>query len=124
MAAVRAQAEADRLVILGERRGIDDEVDLRLRLVAAPETDLIVDEINPGAAFDDIVGADDFVKMHANLGGGVRHRKSNEGGVFFEAAPVALIGEGFAAGDADGGEQTPAADEAGLSGGEADFLDG
>src|SRR5260370_637903 len=96
-------------------RGIDDEVDLRLRLVAAPEADLIVDEIDAGAAFGDIVGADHFVKMHANLRGGVRHGKANEGGVFFEAAPVALVGEGFAARDADGGEQAPAADEAGLS---------
>ena len=37
---------------------------------------------------------------------------------------MALVGEGFAAGDANGGEEAPAADEAGLSGGEADFLYG
>ena len=124
MAAVRAEAEADRLAVFGERRGIDDEIDLRMRLIAAPESDLIVDEINARAALRNIVGADDFVEVHAHLGGGVGHREADEGGVFFEAAPVSLVGEGFAAGDADGGEEAPAANEAGLSGGKADSLDG
>ncbi len=85
---------------------------------------MIVDEINARAAFGDIVGANDFVEVHANLGGGVGHREAAEGGVFFETAPVALVGEGFAARNADGGEEAPAADEAGLSGGKADLLDG
>jgi len=121
---VRAEAEADRLAVFGERRGIDDEIDLRMRLIAAPESDLIVDEIDARAAFRDIVGAGDFVEVHANLGGGVGHGEADEGGVFFEAAPVAFVGEGFAAGDANRGEEAPAADEAGLSGRKADFLDG
>ena len=119
-----AQPEAHRLSIFGKRRGIDDEVDLRLRLVAAPETDLVVDQIDASAAFRNIVGANDFVEMHADFGGGVRQGKADERGVLFQAAPVALVSEGFTAGDADGGEQAPAADEAGLSRGEPDFLDG
>src|SRR5258708_20120188 len=89
-----AEGEADRLAILRERRGIDDEVDLGLRFVTAPEAHLVVDEIDAGAAFDHIVGADDFVEMHADFGGGVRHRETNEGGVFFEAAPVAPLAQG------------------------------
>src|SRR5271165_6019772 len=62
--------------------------------------------------------------MDADLGGGVGHGEADDGGVFFQAAPVALVGEGFAAGDAQGGEKSPAGDEAGLSGGKADLLDG
>src|SRR5712692_9624085 len=124
VAAVGAEAEADRFAVFGERGGINDEIDLRMRLIAAPESDLIVDEINARAAFRNIVGADDFVEVHANLGGGVGHGEADQGGVFFEAAPVALVSEGLAAGDADGGEEAPAADEAGLSRGKADSLDG
>jgi hypothetical protein len=97
---------------------------LRLRLVAAPETDLIEDKIDARATLDDIVGANDFVEMHADFGGGARHRKADERGVFFEAAPVALVGESFTPGDADGGEETPAANEPGLPGRESHFLDG
>ncbi len=123
MAAVGAETEADRFAIFRERGGIDDEVDSRLRLVAAPETDLIVDQIDARAAFGDVVGANDFVEMHADFGGGVGHGEADEGGIFLEAAPVAFVGEGLAAGDANGGEESPAADEAGLSGGQADFLD-
>ena len=121
---MRAEPEADRFAIFGEGRGIDDEIDLGLRFFAAPKTDLIVNEINPGAAFGDIVGANDFAEMHADFGGGVGHGEADEGGVFFEAAPVALVREGFAARDADRGEQTPAADQAGLSRRQADFFDG
>src|SRR6266849_7457673 len=124
MAAVGAEAEADRLAVFGERRGINDEVDLRMRLIAAPESDLIVDEINARAALRNIVGADDFVEVHANLGGGVGHGEADQGGVLFEAAPVALVGESFGAGDANRGEEAPAADEAGLPGRKADSLDG
>src|SRR6202011_1417488 len=124
VAAIGAETEADRFAIFREWGGIDDEVDLRLQLVAAPEADLVVDEIDAGAAFGDIVGANDFMEMHADFGGGAGHGKADEGGVFFEAAPVALVGEGFAAGDADGGEKAPAADETGLPGRKADFLDG
>src|SRR5882672_3477746 len=69
--AMRAEPEADRFAIFGEGRGIDDEIDLRLRLVATPETDLIVDQINSCAAFGDIVGANDVVQVHADFGGGV-----------------------------------------------------
>jgi hypothetical protein len=124
VAAVGAQAEANRFVVFGERGGIDDEVDLWLRLVAAPEPDLVVDQIDARTAFGNIVGANDFVQMHADFSGGVRHGEADERGIFFEAAPVALVGEGFAARDADGGEEAPAANESGLSGGQADFLDG
>src|SRR5258708_12473905 len=67
VAAVGAETEADRFAIFGERRGIDDEVDLRLRLVPAPEADLVLDEIDARAAFGDIVCANDFRKMPPGL---------------------------------------------------------
>src|ERR1700682_2931719 len=57
VAAVGAESEANWFVVFGERGGIDDEVDWRLRLVAAPKTDLIVDQIDARAAFCNIVGA-------------------------------------------------------------------
>jgi hypothetical protein len=124
VAAVRAEGKADGLAIFGKRRRIDDEIDLRLGLVTAPEADLVVDEIDTRAALGDMVGANDFVKMHANFGRSVGQGHADKSGVFFKAAPVAFISEGFAAGDANGGEQAPAAEKAGLSGRQADLLDG
>src|SRR5260370_39551783 len=73
VAAVGAQAEADRFMVFGERRGIDDEVDLRLRLAASPETELIVDGVDADAAFGDSVGANEFPEVHADFCGGVWH---------------------------------------------------
>src|SRR5260370_7293196 len=52
------------------------------------------------------------------------HGEVGEVGVFFEAAPVALVGKSLGAGNAQRGEDAPAADETGLSGRKADFLDG
>jgi len=43
---------------------------------------------------------------------------------FFQAPPVAFVGKGLAAADAESSEDAPAADEAGLAGRKADFLDG
>ena len=77
VASVRAETEADGLAIFGEWRGIDDEVGLGLRLVAAPESDLVVDEIDAGGAFGDIVCANHFVEMDADFGGGIRHRETD-----------------------------------------------
>jgi len=66
-----AETEADRFAIFGERCGIDDEIDLRLSLFAAPKAYLIVDQINARAAFGHIVGANHFMQVNANFGGGV-----------------------------------------------------
>src|SRR6266478_2904361 len=123
VAAVRAQAEAHRLAIFGQRRGINDEVHLRLLFLAAPKTDLVVNKIDARAAFGDVVGTNNFVQMHANLGGGVRHGQADQGGIFFEAAPMALVSKSLAARDADRGEQAPTADQPRLPGGKANFLD-
>ena len=62
--------------------------------------------------------------MDADLGRGVGHRKAGDSGVFFEAAPVALVAEGFTLEDANRSEESPAADESGLAGREAAILDG
>ena len=124
MAAVRAQRQAHGLAVFGERRGVDEQVHLGGLFVAPPEADLVVDEIDARAALADFVGADHVLEMQADFDGGVGHGQANEGGVFFQAAPVALVGEGFAAHDAQSGEEPPAANEPRLSGGEPDFFEG
>jgi len=103
---------------------VNDEVDLGMAFGALPVAHGIVDEIDARAAFGDLVGADDLMKMDADFGGAEGHGNAGEGGVFFEAAPMALVGKGFAAGDAQGREDAPAADEARLAGREAHLVDG
>src|SRR5713101_8344698 len=100
--------------MLRETCAVNDEIDRRTLLGALPEADGIVHKINTGTAFCDAVGANHFVEMDANFGRGVRDGQVNDAGILFEAAPVALIGEGFSAGDAQGGEDAPAADKPGL----------
>jgi len=89
-----------------------------------PEADGVVDEINAGAAFGDLIGANHFLEMNADFGGSVGHGKADKVGVFFEAAPVALVGKSFAAGDAQRGENAPAADEPRLAGRKPYLFDG
>src|ERR1700742_5080011 len=48
----------------------------------------------------------------------------NDRRVFFEAAPVALVGKRFAARDAHRRENAPAADDSGLTRREANLVDG
>jgi hypothetical protein len=122
--AMFADGEANWLLIFGKRRGVDDEIDGGLRFVATPEADLVIYEINARATVGDFVGANDFLQLHANAGSGVRHGQVNNGGVFFQAAPVAFKGESFAAHDAQRCEKPPTVDEAGLSGRQADLFDG
>lgn len=124
VASVFADSQADRLAVFGKGSGIDDEVDGRCGFIAAPEADLVVDKIDAGAAFGNAVGADDFLEVDANARRGIGNGHADEGCVFFEAAPVALIGEGFTLDDAESGEEAPAANEAGLSGRETDLLNG
>ena len=95
-----------------------------MRLNTAPESNLIVDEIDARAAVCDFVGANDFLELHTNARSGVRHGQMDQSGIFFKAAPVAFKSESFAAHDAQRGEESPTVDEAGLSGGQADFFDG
>src|SRR5258708_39034181 len=71
VAAVGAETEADRFAIFGERRGIDDEVDLRLRLVAAPEAGVVGEGEDARGAFGDVGGGEDVVQRHAGPCGGV-----------------------------------------------------
>ena len=123
MTPVLSDIEFNRLSIFGQGSGVDDEVCLRSRLVALPEADIVVDQVDPGGARFDLVGPDYFVKMQADFGGGIRHREMDDRRVFFKAAPVALVGKGFAARDAHCGENAPAADDSGLARREADFFD-
>jgi hypothetical protein len=121
---VFAKGEADDFAMFGERRGVDDEVDLGVLFVALPESHGVMNEVYAGASVGDFIGADDFVEMDADFGGGVGHGNAREGGVFLEAAPVALVGEGFAAGNAQGGKDAPATKESGLAWGKTDLLHG
>ena len=124
MTTVRAQAQAHDFAVRGETGAVNDEVHLRALLVALPEADGIVDEIDARAALGDFVGANHFIELHADFRARVDHREASNASIFFQAAPVAFVGEGFAAGDAHGGENAPSANEAGLTGRKADFLDG
>jgi len=124
MAAMLAESQADHFAVLREVRGVDDEVDDGTVFGALPKTDGIVNEIDTSAAFSDLVGANDFVKMDADLGGGVGHGEANEGSVLFEAAPVALVSESFATGDPQGSENAPATNKPDLAGREPDLFDG
>src|SRR5467141_966612 len=109
--------------MFGETGRVNDEIHLRLLFVALPEAHRVVDQINACAAFANLVGANHFVEMHAHLGRGVGHGKAGEGGVFFQAAPVALVCESFTPRDAQRGEDAPAADQPGLAGRKADSPD-
>ena len=124
MAAVLAESQAKDFTMLRETCTVNDEIDRRALLGTLPEADGIVDEINAGTALGDAVGANHFVQMDANFGRGIGDGQADNGGVLFEAAPVALIGESFAAGDAQGGEDAPAADKPGLAGRQPHLLDG
>ncbi len=124
MAAMFANSETNWLVVFGKRRGVNDQIDCGLRFIAAPKTDLIVEEVDARAAIGNFIGADHFLKLDANARSGVRHGQMNDGSVFFQAAPVAFKGEGFATHDAQRGEESPAVDDAGLPGREPYFFDG
>src|SRR6266851_5984981 len=94
--------------MFGEAGGVNNEVDLRVLFLALPESHGVVDQIDARAALGDYVGANDFVEMDAHFGRGVGHGEAGEVGILFQAAPVALVGKCFAAGDAQRGEDAPA----------------
>ena len=123
MTALLAEAEADGLMILGQARSGNDEIDGRTRFIALPEADIVVNEVDARGAFRDFVGANHFVKMDADFGRGVGDWHAGRGGVSFEAAPVAFVGEGFAARNAQRGEDSPAASKARLAGRKANLFD-
>jgi len=124
VAAVFAHGETNRFFVFGKRRGVNHEIHLRHRFFAAPRADLVVDQINSCGAVGDLVGANHFLQMNADFRPGVRHGHANDGGILFEAAPVALVAEGLALEDANGREESPAANESSLAGREAAIFDG
>jgi hypothetical protein len=123
VAALFAKSESHRFVILREWRGINNEINFGMLFVALPEADLVVDQINARAAFRDLIGADDFVEIEADFGRSVRHGKVDNGGVFFQASPMALVSEGFAVENAQRSEEPPSADQASLAGRKPHFFD-
>src|ERR1700730_10472871 len=104
--------------------GGDDQIDFRHFFGALPEAHGVPDQIDAGATFFNLVGANNFLKIDANFRAGVRHGHADERGVFFKAAPVTFVGEGFAPLNLRGGKESPAVDEAGLTRGPTSFFDG
>ena len=119
-----ANGETNRFAIFGKRRGRNDEIDGGQLFVTAPETYLVVHEIDARAAFGNFVGANDFLELNPNARASVWHGQTNDGGVLFEAAPVTFKSESLAANDAQRAEEAPATDEAGLSRRQPDLFDG
>src|SRR6266404_3292867 len=114
-----ANSKPNRFTVFGKRRGINDQIHGWLRFIAAPEAHLIEDQIDARAAIGDFVGANDFLQLYTNPRAGVRHRQTNDGGVLLQTAPVAFKSKSFAAHDAQRGEESPAVDQASLSGRQA-----
>ena len=85
---------------------------------------IVVDQIDPGAAVGHLVGPNHLVQVYAHLGRGVGQGDVNDPGVFFQAAPVTLVGKRFAPRDPHCGEDAPTADQSGLAGREPHLLDG
>jgi hypothetical protein len=63
------------------------------------------------------------MQIDADFRPGMQQGQANNRGIFFQAAPMALICETFAAVNAQSGEQAPPVDEASLTGRQADFFD-
>lgn len=124
MAALFAEIEANGLAVLRSGRRINDEVNFGMFFVALPKTDLVINEIDASAAVSDLIGANHLVKAQADFGGTVGHGKANDGGIFFEAAPMALVSKGLSSRDANRGEDAPTADEASLAGRKPNFFNG
>src|SRR6516164_2459789 len=117
-----AKCKANLLGILGQIRRGDHQVHLRHFLVALPTSDVVPDQINPRAAILNPVGPDQFLELDPHACPRISHGKPYEGSVFFKPPPVPLISEGLAAHDPHRGEESPAANQAGLSGRPPRFL--
>jgi len=104
MASLLAHAEPGWFFVGREACGIDHQVGWWEFFFAGPEARLIVDGVDSGGAFLDFVGLQDFVELAADFFGIEGEGAVRAGGIFFEALPVAFVGEGYAAGYAHGGE--------------------
>jgi len=122
MATFGAEAEPRRLAVGGQAGGVENKVGFGERLVALPEADLVVHNVDASRAFADLVGAEKLGKLGADRFRIEREGDMGAGSVFLKAAPVALEGERYTFENAQSGEEAPAAQEAGLSGREADLL--
>src|SRR5580658_4796440 len=104
MASLLAYAEPCRIFVGWQTCGINQQVGWREFFFAGPEAWLIVDGVDSGGAFLDFVGLQDLVELVADFLGFEREGAVGAGGIFFQALPVALVGEGDASGYAHGGE--------------------
>src|SRR5215475_2942634 len=124
MAAVFANCETQRFAVLRQISGVNHQVHLRHLFIAAPYSNLVVDQINSRAAVTDFVGADHFLQIHADFGAAVWERNAGDRGIFFQPAPVTLVAECLAFYDSDRSKESPAANDSGLSWGQSCLLDG
>src|SRR5437763_281373 len=124
VAAVPTESQTNNFTMLGKSRAVDEEIYLRAAFRALPEAHRIVNQVDARTAFRHFVGANHFVEVHADFRRRIQHGQMDECGVFLQAAPVALVSERFAARDAHGGEDAPAADKPCLAGRKPHLLDG
>src|SRR5579872_3034888 len=91
--------------------------------VALPKSNLVVHQINPCTAFGNLIRANHLMKIETNLRRTVRHGEMDDGSVFFESAPVALVSKRFAVKDTQRREKPPSADEPSLARGKPHLFD-
>src|SRR5580704_578830 len=108
MSSLLAKRKPHRFVILRKRRGVNNQVDFWIFFVALPKTNLVIDEINACGAFRHLIGPNHFMQIEPDFGRSVGHGQMNDGGVLFQAAPVALVSKSLAVEDAQGSKEAPA----------------
>ena len=116
-------AEARGFAVRRQAGGVEQQVDWRERLVALPESHLVVDHVNARGALAHLVCADQFAQLDAHPLRVERKGHAGAGGVPLQPPPVPLEGERLALDDAQRREQSPAAEQARLSRREPHLLD-
>src|ERR1700726_1628765 len=123
MASVRGDAQA-RLLGMGWQSGrAENQVHLRHGFIALPETDAVIDHVDSSGTLHHLIGVQQFTQVPPYLRGVEWERKPRPASVFFEAAPVAFVGEGFTLKNPHRREQAPTAQQASLAEGKANLLD-
>src|SRR6266576_4496644 len=123
MASVRGDGQA-RLPRMGWQPGrAENLVHLRHGFIALPEANAVINHVDSSGAFHDLIGGQQFAQMPPYLRGIEWERKTGPASVFFEAAPVAFVGEGFALKNTHRAEQAPTAQQAGFARRKAYLLD-
>src|SRR5579864_6494687 len=114
MAALLAYRQANRFPVRGEPRRAKQEVDTLQFLAALPESHFVVDGIDAGRAFAQLIAPNQLPQIGTHLGRIEAKRRVRTPGVLFEPFPMPLKRERLALKNAQSGEQSPSIKEAGL----------